>query len=245
LRYHRFSVVMHKTRRLPLITAANVDWRPAARPLDPKSGRAFSRGALSGIDENAAEQWVTDERIAPAHQLPDVFFTRDGGAFDKGHVVRRDDVCWGKNFEDVQMANGDTYHVTNCTPQVKRFNQSAAGTDNWGDFENELQKVTRAQRVCIFAGPVFAPDDRWFRGRDDGGAVRIQVPSRFWKIVVSNEGGAKAWGFVFEQDVTAITEKELAFDARWRLARRPIKDIAALLRGWLDLRALKAIDQPL
>ena len=245
LRYHHFSIVMHKERRLPLITSCNVDWRPQARPLNPKTGKGYTRGQLSGIPENVAEQWVTDPRVAPAHQLPDIFYTRDGGAFDKGHVVRRDDMCWGGSFEDVQMANGDTYHVTNCTPQLATLNQSAKGSDNWGDFENEVQKVTRAQRVCIFAGPVLAADDRWFRGRDDSGPLRIQVPQRFWKIVVANEAGrATAWGFMFAQDVSAITEKELAFDARWRVLRHTVKEIALLTRGWLDLSALQAIDQP-
>src|ERR1043165_3944244 len=147
------------------------------------------------------EQWVTDPRVAAAHQLPDVFYSEDGGAFDKGHIVRRDDVCWGKTFVDIQMGNGDTYHGTNCTPQIKGFNQSTAGTDNWGDLEELVQKSGGAEqeKVVIFAGPVLAPDDRWFRGKDDGGPIRVQVPRRFWKIVVAP--GPKAYGFILGQDV--------------------------------------------
>ena len=34
------------------------------------------------------------------------------------------------------MGNGDTYHTTNCSPQVAGFNRAANGEDNWGDLEN-------------------------------------------------------------------------------------------------------------
>lgn len=241
LRYHKFSVIMHKERRLAILTASNVDWRPARRMVD---GRKPTREQLTEIPDGYAEQWVTDERIAAAHQLPDVFFTEDRQSFDKGHLVRRDDVCWGADFEDIQMANGDTYHVTNCSPQLKSFNQAPHGDFNWGDFESEVQKQTKAEKVVIFAGPVLDPKDRWFRGVDENGAVRVRTPSRFWKIVVSKgAGGPEAYGFIFEQDVTEITEKEFVVSPEWAHAAVPVSDIAKLLRGWVDLSRLVAIDQ--
>ena len=134
LRYHKFSVWMHKDRRLALFTASNVDWRARKKIVD---GKKTDRDTLAGFPPDAllAEQWVSDPRISSSHQLPDIFYTEDRGAFDKGHLVRRDDVCWGATFEDIQMGNGDTYHVTNCSPQIKPFNQGAAGEDNWGDLE--------------------------------------------------------------------------------------------------------------
>lgn len=241
LRYHKFSVIMHKERRMALITASNVDWHDSKRKID---GKKPSRDELSGIPENVLEQWVTDERIMAGHQLPDVFYTEDRGAFDKGHLVRRDDVCWGDSFEDIQMANGDTYHVTNCTPQLSRLNQATKGDFNWGDFENEIQKKTKKERVIIFSGPVLEAKDRWFRGRDDKGPVRIQIPNRYWKIVVSKgDDGPEAFGFVFKQDVRDITEKEFAVAPEWKHAAMRIADIAKLLRGWVDLSPLEAYDQ--
>src|SRR5262249_52405439 len=132
LKYHRFSVVMHRGRRLALFTASNLDWRASQRTIN---GKKPTRSQLSGLADGQIEQWVTDWRIPKEHQLPDLFFTRDNGAFDKGHIVRRDDVAWGKTFEEIQKGNGDTYHTTNCSPQVAGFNQSARGEDNWGDLE--------------------------------------------------------------------------------------------------------------
>lgn len=241
LRYHKFSIIMHKERRLAILTASNVDWRDARRKVN---GQKPSRAQLTGIPEGYAEQWVTDERLAAGHQLPDVFFTEDRGAFDKGHLVRRDDVCWGGDFEDMQMSNGDTYHVTNCSPQLKSLNQAPQGDFNWGDFENEVQKQTKAEKVIIFSGPVLDPKDRWFRGVDESGPVRVRTPSRFWKIVVAKGvGGPEAYGFIFEQDVSEVTEKEFAVSPEWAHATIRISEIAKLLRGWLDLSHLEAIDQ--
>jgi endonuclease G len=241
LKYHKFSVIMHKTRRMALLTAANVDWSPALRKVN---GRKPSRIELSEIPPNTIELWTTDERIDARHQLPDRFYTDDGGAFDKGHLVRRDDVCWGSSFEDIQMANGDTYHTTNCSPQILSLNQASRGDYNWGDFEGEIQRITKSEKIILFSGPVLEAKDRWFRGSDDDGALRLQVPRRFWKIVVAKgDNGPEAFGFIFEQDIRAITEVEFAVSADWVHAMVPIRDIKTLLRGWVNLSALEAIDQ--
>jgi endonuclease G, mitochondrial len=242
LNYHHFSIVMHKKRRLALITASNVDWRKASRAIN--KGKTYTRKELSEIPDNVLEEWMPDSRLAMEHQLPDVFFTNDRGAFDKGHVVRRDDVTWGSSFEDIQMANGDTYHVTNCTPQTGVFNQDSKGELNWGEFESEVQKITKAEKVILFAGPILGPRDRWFSGEDQNGAVRIQIPSRFWKIIVSKgASGPQAYGFIFEQDVTSITEKELVISRKWEDFSVPISDIEGVCRDCLDFTNLKAIDQ--
>jgi endonuclease G len=245
LRYRHFSAWMQRERRMALYTAANVDWRNRRKTVE---GKSTSRDALAGFppDSNFGELWVEDPRIDARHQLPDVFYTEDRRAFDKGHIVRRDDVCWGSTYEEIQMANGDTFHVTNCSPQTKPFNQGAHGEENWGDLEDHIAKATRedAEKACIFAGPVFGKDDRWFRGKDEAGPARIQIPRRYWKIVVvAGEGGPAAYGFLLEQDVRAITEKEFFVTEEWLGALKPIAEIGSLLRGWLDLSEMEACDQ--
>jgi endonuclease G len=243
LAYHKFSVVMHKGRRLALFTASNVDWRPESRRID---GRKPTRGELTGLPEGVAEQWVTDWRISEDDQLPDLFFTKDAGAFDKGHIVRRDDVAWGRSFKDMQKANGDTYHTTNCSPQVKQFNQSAQGDDNWGDLENLVQQQTKAERACIFAGPVLAEDDPQFRGRivADGSTTLVRIPRRFWKVVVVNDPdeGPQAFGFLLEQDLDNVP-LEFAVPVAWRRHMRPVKEIEELLFGLAEMPFLKKHDQ--
>jgi endonuclease G len=242
LKYHHFSVVLHKKRRLAIFAASNVDWREESRTID---GRKPTRRELTELDDNAQERWVTDPRLAEAVQLPDVFYTKDGGAFDKGHIVRRDDVAWGKTFEDIQKANGDTYHTTNCSPQVAGFNRAAAD-DNWGDLEKLIQRETGAERVCIFAGPVLHEDDRVFSGRNEHGPVEVQIPRAFWKIVVAaDEDGPKAYGFVLEQDLSDVPLElplEFAVPQPWKRYMQSIGAIEEMLNGWVKLTWLKEHD---
>jgi endonuclease G len=242
LKYHKFSVVVHKRRRLALFTAANVDWRPESRRVD---GARFGRKELTDLGDSDRERWVTDPRIPGAHQLPDVFYTRGGGAFDKGHLVRRDDVCWGTSFEDIQMANGDTFHTTNCSPQVAGFNRANRGVDNWGRLENMVQAETRAEKAILFSGPVFAEDDPLFDGRDVHGRVLIRIPRAFWKIVVvKGGGGPEAYGFVLEQDLSAVpTAEEFVVPSGWQPYLRSIAEIEGLLGGLATLEWLKRRDR--
>lgn len=240
LKYHKFSIVMHKHRRLALLSAANIDWRRQRRELD---GHKPTRKELTGLPPNTAEEWANDPRIADAHQLPDVFFTEDRASFDKGHLVRRDDVVWGTSFSEMQKANGDTYHVTNCSPQTAAFNRSLDGVDNWGDLENLVQKQTKQWRAVTFAGPVFTDDDPVFVGEDLAGAVRIQIPRRYWKIVVvRGDAGAEAYGFVLEQNLDDV-DLEMAVPERWRRFTKTIAEIEAMCDGLLDLSHLVAFDQ--
>jgi len=244
LKYSHFSVWMHKERRLALYTAGNVDWTARKKVVD---GQSTTRDSLAGWPgKDFSELWASEERIAAEHQLPDEFYTSDRGSFDKGHLVRRDDVCWGDSFEEIQMANGDTFHVTNCSPQLKVFNQGQHGEENWGDLETAIQKITKAENenACIFAGPVFGAADRWFYGTDGNSSVRIQIPRRYWKIVVvKGVHDFDAYGFVLEQDVRSVTEKEFYVTEEWTAAWKPISAIQKLMRGWLDLSTIAAYDR--
>ncbi len=210
--YEHFSVVINKKRRLPLFTASNVDYTPEKRHPEPGD---YSRKGLTGLGPNDQEKWLTDPRIPQQDQLPDVFYTKDGGSFDKGHVVRREDMCWGDSYEQIVRANGDTFHVTNCTPQIAGFNRSNEGEDNWGDLENEIQKQGKAERLCILAGPILAAEDKAFEGKDDFGPVKIQVPREFWKVVLANDHGQlAAYAFVLQQELQDVP-LEFRVNATW------------------------------
>lgn len=242
LKYHKFSIVMHKTRRMALFTAANVDWRPESHLVN---GRKPSRRELTGLPDRVAEEWATDPRIPANHQLPDRFYTEDRGAFDKGHLVRRDDVCWGDSFADIQKANGDTYHTTNCSPQVGNFNRSTLGQDNWGDLEDLVQKQTKAEKAILFSGPVLAVDDPVFKGKDaQGRSVSIQIPRRYWKIIVTaGEDGPEAYGFILEQNLANVP-LEFQVPTPWKRYLAPIEEIEGLLNGLAEFPInLKKYDQ--
>lgn len=224
--YEHFSIVMHKKRRLCLFTASNLHGAPKKKRPEP--GRDYSRDGLSGLGKNDQEQWFTDPRIPAQHQLPDRFFTRDGKAFDKGHVVRREDVCWGSTYQQIRVANGDTFHTTNCTPQVAGFNQSSLD-GRWGELENFIASQAKTEKLSLLAGPVLAQEDRLFEGVDDRGAVRIQIPRRYWKVVLAASGGRlRAFGFLLEQDLSNVP-LEFAVGAEWKSELIALRDLEEIL----------------
>jgi len=225
LAYENFSIAMHAKRRLALFTASNVTKEPSLRKPDPSAD--YSRRGLSGLGPNDQERWYTDPRLDDKFQLPDVFFTKDRKAFDKGHIVRRDDVAWGRTYPILRRANGDTYHVTNCSPQVAGFNRSNEGDENWGDLENVVLSEAANERLCVFAGPVLEDSDEVFVGKGDGGiTLRAKVPKRFWKLIVARvDDGIAAYGFVLEQDLSDVSFTEMVVPAEFLPSMSPIADI--------------------
>lgn len=239
LHYQNFSILMHAKRRLALVTASNVTREPQFRKPDPS--KKYTREALSGLGPNDTERWFPDPRLDAMYQIPDVFFTKDRKAFDKGHIVRRDDVAWGNTYEELRRANGDTYHVTNCSPQTGAFNQFAKGEDNWGDLENHVLSEAGSERLCVLAGPVLDPNDQVFHGVGDGGVkLAARIPSRFWKVIVASaEDGLAAFGFVLEQDLGDV-QFEFVVPSEFKPAMYPIADIAAMTGVQFDDAILEA-----
>jgi endonuclease G, mitochondrial len=226
LRYEHFSIVMDKERRLALFTVSNVDADP--RRKRPETGRDYTRRALTGLGPNDQEKWFTDPRIPALHQLPDRFFTNDRASFDKGHIVRREDVAWGDSYDELRRANGDTFHVTNCSPQVADFNRSNR-KGLWGELENIVLKQAATERYCLFAGPVFADNDPLFKGVDDQGTVHIAIPRQFWKIVIARSGDElQTFAFVLDQDLSD-TQFEFAVDQQWRTRMASITHLQELI----------------
>ncbi len=167
--------------------------------------------------------------------MQDLSSRRIVGWATKGHLVRRDHVAWGSTFEGMQMGNGDTYHTTNCSPQVSKFNQSPKGEDNWGDLENMIQKQTSADRVIIFSGLVLSKFDRIFKGVDKSGLVKVQIPKQFWKIVVAKtDEGPRAFGFVLKQKLTGVP-LEFTVPEDWEPYQTHIHEIEDLLFGLATL----------
>jgi endonuclease G len=243
LPYEHFSLVINKNRRLALYTASNVDAAPARK--HPEPGRDYSRKGLTGLGKNDIEKWFIDPRIPAIHQLPDRFFTNDRASFDKGHIVRRDDVAWGDSFDELRRANGDTFHVTNCSPQIARFNRSNL-SGLWGQLENIVLEQAATERYCVFAGPVFRDDDRFFLGVDDAGSVRVAIPRQFWKIVVARTGNRfQTFAFVLDQDLsgTELEGLEFAVDKPWRERMISMKDLDDLIPGLSFSSSLLKSDQ--
>ncbi len=210
LRYHHFSIVMNGKRRLAFYTACNIDGN-AAKHVDRKTGNVTDLTADDSRIESfnaegaeASEQWYDDPRLDPeefagadvyASQLvPGYPIANSQGRllrmFQRGHLVRRMDPAWGSKSQALK-ADADTFHWTNCSPQVGFFNMGKANPDLpgtgggllWRAAENYVLRnaVVDKQRICCFNGPVFQNNDRRYRS--------VRVPGQFWKVIVWSEDG--------------------------------------------------------
>ena len=190
LKYHHYSLVMHRERRLAMWTAANVDYND--------SKRRFTR------DDFGEDTWKPDPRIPIEAQIEDVEFYVPAKKFDRGHLFRRDDGAWGDTAKEEEFANSDTFHWTNCTPQHEHFNRDMFQYHGiWGGLENHITSQARfvGKKMILFSGPILSEDDQ---SRDFGSGIEVMVPMAFWKIVVVAEdvGGNKrlrAYGFILDQ----------------------------------------------
>jgi endonuclease G len=164
LKYYHFSVIMNRERRLAFVAAVNFD---ASAPF--KHNRKQDN-----------DRWFFDPRVDKKAQAGEEIYSNN--PFDRGHLVRRADAAWGKTPEEAKLANDDTFHFTNCSPQHEIFNQATKANDRglllWGNIEDHIAQQARDnnKKLCIFNGPVFYAGDRKYRG--------LRLPKEFWKVIV-------------------------------------------------------------
>jgi endonuclease G len=180
LPYHHYSVVLNKGRRLAFFTAVNID------------------GSLSRRLKREPDRWVFDPRVPADDQTGEPVYEHN--KLDRGHLVRRLDPAWGDSPAVVKIANDDTFHFTNCTPQHKDFNENKA---TWAGVEDYVldNADTIDFRASVFSGPVFAEDDDDYRG--------VKLPRQFWKVVVmvKKDEQLSATGYLLSQE--ALLEQPL------------------------------------
>lgn len=176
LDYTHYSVIMNGARRLPLLTAVNIDGSQLVRRRRQNT------------------KWELDNRIAREHQIGNALYVRND--IDRGHMVRRLDPVWGDEAT-AALADFDTFTYDNSNPQHKGLNRK-----EWVGLEDHVLEHSRdtGSKVTVFTGSVNRTDDPLF---DNDGRVdpAIQIPLDYFKIAVMNdgEGGTKAVAFVLSQ----------------------------------------------
>jgi endonuclease G, mitochondrial len=168
LKYRNFSVVMSASRRMPMLTGVNIDGLESRR--------------LGRIDT-----WSYDGRLDKEDQWGDALYANN--QLDRGHMVRREDPVWG-TLDAATEANQDTFHFTNCCPQMAGVNQQT-----WLGLENYILEHARADgmRVNVFTAPYFSEQDLEYRG--------AKIPLAFWKVVaiVTEDGRPSATAYEVTQ----------------------------------------------
>lgn len=208
LDYVHYSVVMSKARRMAMFVGVNID------------------GSLSRSIDRVSDTWFLDGRIPLDAQLGEELYADN--LLNRGHLVRREDPNWGTETE-AQAANDETFHFTNCSPQMGAFNQKT-----WLGLEDYILKNVRVwkEKICVFTGPIFAENDLVYRG--------AQIPRAYWKIVafVSNSMQPSATAYVVDQ-VKELGALEAAFGA-YKTYQRSVRQIETITG--LDFNGLADFD---
>lgn len=195
IKYIHYSSFLHKDRMLPLLCATNI------------KGEGYNAPERMGD-----EPWNYSEQVLPKYQLTNDFYGNDGNTFDRGHIVRRVDPCWGDD-DIIAEAEAQTFRWTNCTPQHKKLNQTGGV---WYQLEQHVMEhgvKGKTADIAVFAGPVLSDDDKYMevkKGKLKG--KFIQVPTEFWKVIVWKKSDNKLYavGFLMSQ---------------WEFIKNKVKDL--------------------
>jgi len=144
LRYQHFSIVMNGARKLAYFTACNIHGESLIGYSRNSNNfydyTAASNAFRESIGHAEADSWSLDDRIDAAMQtgeayyrsMPNRLVDANGHAdldpepnFDRGHLVRRLDPCWGPRHMAL-TAERDSFSWTNAAPQTAGFNQGRA-----------------------------------------------------------------------------------------------------------------------
>jgi|GEM_PF-3353068 len=179
--YTHFSVFVHKERRLPIMSACNI--RGEAYNAEPREG---------------TEPWDYSDQIEKAFQIDNEFYGNDKNTFDRGHLVRRVDPCWGVP-EVANQAEAETFRWVNCTPQHNKLNRNGGV---WFQLEQHImEKGVRGKiaDISVFAGPVLNSADKLFKLQYRN--TDVPIPVVFWKIIVWKKADNKMYavGFMMSQ----------------------------------------------
>lgn len=176
LDYTHFSVVFNKRKKLPFYTVVNIEGLT---------------NLMNMVHEaRGSDSWLADDRIF----LGDNKFqygNKDyqGSGLQKGHLVRYFDPAWGSTDTVKMQAVGDTFHYSNCCPQIPYYNSVV-----WNYLEDYYlaRAIFQDKKITVFSGPIFN------KARSINGLL---VPVNFWKVIVyKTPTGLAAMGLIMSQE---------------------------------------------
>ena len=207
LDYEHFSLIMSKSRRIAMFTACNID------------------GGESKKIKRDKDVWAFDGRMDATYQIGEALYA--GNRLDRGHLVRREDPVWGTS---AAIANDDTFHFTNCSPQYDEFNQQI-----WLGLENYLLQNARVHRlqISVFTGPVLRADDPLYR--------EVRIPREYWKVVCLITENMRPSATAYKISQADLLDEGMAFAfGKYKTYQVSVRSIEGL--AFLDFGALRNYD---
>ncbi len=165
-----YSSIQSKSRKMPFLTAANIN-----RDAWLQSGREGTFGF--------------DDRINTDEQLSTTIYTQlnkkhkeKNKKVDKGHLTRREDVQWDskKNADKAIEAAKATFYYSNACPQHHQLNNEI-----WKYLEDAVLRRGHSRKpfkAIVFTGPILKDTDPLLVF-PKGVEYKIQCPIRFWKVI--------------------------------------------------------------
>ncbi|HLF63164.1 MAG TPA: DNA/RNA non-specific endonuclease [Saprospiraceae bacterium] len=181
LHYTNLSVLYHAGRRVPFVSAYNIDGRKKATGVKRPGG------------------FAPDPRIDKDIQLSEDGFYHlrtDITEFEIGHMAANNEMAWGN---DAQIKAYQTFHFPNSVPQAENLN-----TGIWRSLESyimaEAISLKTNKRICVFTGPLLAKDDPAYVL-----APSFNIPLLFYKVIVfPTPQGLKSTAFVMSHEQRMI-----------------------------------------
>lgn len=207
LHYEHFSLILSKSRRIAMFTACNID------------------GAESKKIKRSKDVWALDGRVDAKYQIGEDMYVNN--RLDRGHLVRREDPVWGTT---AAIANDDTFHFTNCSPQYDEFNQQL-----WLGLENYLLQNARVHKlqISVFTGPVLRDDDPLYRN--------VRIPREYWKVVCLVTEDLRASATAYKISQSDLLDEGMAFVfGKYKTYQVSVRSIEAL--ALLDFGKLRDQD---
>lgn len=156
--FTHFCVVMNKRTRFAVYSAACVD-----------------KSRLRDVRRDNTS-WHFDERIGSENQVGPEYYAEND--FDRGHLTRRRDICWGER-QEAEQANYDSFCFANICLQHHHFN-----TGIWNCLEDwVLERMENTQKLIVLTGPIHKEDDEEYCGVHGTPGCGVHIPFGFWKSV--------------------------------------------------------------
>ncbi len=187
LHYTKLSVLYNRLRKVPFVSAYNIDGGKKANVL-----RA---------------NFKTDPRIPDGIQLSKRYFYdlwKGAKVFEIGHMAANNEMAWGKK---AQIQAYQTFHFPNSVPQAKSLN-----TGLWRTLESYIIKEAIGskfpKKISVFTGPVLSENDPVYT-KD----LNFKVPLLFYKVIVfPTKSRIYATGFLMSHEKRLDEMKMIKWD---------------------------------
>lgn len=182
LNYTNLSVWYNKKRKVPFVSAYNVD------------------GSQKQVVDRASS-FQLDPRVPKSIQLEEKEFyalVTNLTEFEIGHMASHNEMAWGADLMNGKLRSFQTFHYTNSVPQVEKLNSGL-----WSKLESYVIKESKesgSQKINVFTGPMLKDTDPVYVFDKS-----YQVPLFFFKIVVFlYDGQLYSTGYVMSQYKRAL-----------------------------------------